>query len=319
LSYPKTPIKAFFFIIITLTIFSWAGTALLSLADTVLNSTNDAKAKYAIIITIDGLRPDAITEGNVPHIKSLIKKGSYSLEAKTVIPARTLPAHTSLVTGLTPERHGMKINFWVPFMSYEDNQTIFSMAKEKGLKTAMFVGKDKLQYLAKPGVLAHFESTGEAPGSSDIIAKRFSSYIKTEKPELVLLHFPEPDLTGHREGWMSEDYIKAFEQVDNAIKVILESLDEAGIYHQTFIIITSDHGGQGKNHIGSDPEVITIPWIAVGPGVKKGYRINGNINIYDTASTVLFALGIKPPSKWDGRPIKEIFIAPSQPLGKDKI
>ncbi len=319
MSYPKTPIKPFLFIIITLTVYSWAGTALPSLADTVLNSTNDAKAKYVIIITIDGLRPEAIDKGNVPHIQSLIKIGSFSTEAKTVIPAHTLSAHTSLVTGLTPERHGMRINFWKPFMKYVGIETIFSVAKEKGLKTAMFVGKDKLQYLASPGTVDHFESTGEAPGSNDMIASRFSSYMKTERPELVLIHFPEPDLTGHRMGWMSGDYIKALEQVDRAIKAILRSLDEAGMYENILFIITSDHGGQGKNHIGSDPEVITIPWIAVGPGVKEGYRINGNVNIYDTAATVLFALGIKPPPNWEGEPIKEVFIAPTQPWEKDKM
>jgi predicted AlkP superfamily pyrophosphatase or phosphodiesterase len=319
LRYPKFPTKALLIIIILINISSWVRYAQTNQHNPDPDHTNDAKAKYVIIITIDGLRPDAITEGNVPHIQSLIKKGSCSLEAKTVIPARTLPAHTSLLTGLTPERHGMKINFWVPFMKHVGIETIFSVAKEKGLKTAMFVGKDKLRYLAKPDSVDHFESTGEAPGSNDTIASRFSSYMKTERPELVLIHFPEPDLTGHQMGWMSEDYIKALEQVDRAIKVILESLDEAGIYEHTLLIITSDHGGQGKNHIGSDSEVITIPWIAVGPGVKKGYRINGNVNIYDTAATVLFALGIKPPPNWEGKPIKEVFIAPTQPLGNDKM
>ena len=266
------------------------------------------EAKYALVITVDGLRPDAISKSDAPNIKSLIKEGSYTLQAQTVIPSRTLPAHTSLVTGLNPQRHGMILNRWMPSMGYVSAETIFSIAKKHGLKTAMFVGKDKLEYLAKPGTVDHFESIGGSPRSVEEIVSRFSSYIKTEKPELIFVHFPEPDLTGHKAGWMSKEYIKAFEGVDRAIGAILLSLREAGIYDDTFIVITSDHGGHGKDHGSSNPLDMTIPWIAFGKGVRKGYKIREKVFIYDTAPTILFALGIETPPLLDGQPVKEIFI-----------
>ncbi len=264
------------------------------------------EAKYALVITIDGLRPDAISKSDAPNIKSLMKGGSYSLEALTVIPSRTLPAHTSLVTGISPQRHGMIVDRWGPSMGYVNAEAIFSIAKKHGLKTAMFVGKNKLEYLAKPGSIDHFESTGKA--SIEKISSHFSSYVKAEKPELVFVHFPEPDLTGHKTGWMSKDYIKAFEDVDKAIGEILSTLREAAIYDDTFIIITSDHGGHGKDHGSSNPLDMTIPWIAFGKGVRKGYKIREKVFIYDTAPTILFALGIETPPLLDGQPIKEIFI-----------
>ena len=34
------------------------------------------EGKYALVITIDGLRPDAISKSDAPNIKSLIKEGS---------------------------------------------------------------------------------------------------------------------------------------------------------------------------------------------------------------------------------------------------
>jgi predicted AlkP superfamily pyrophosphatase or phosphodiesterase len=268
----------------------------------------DAKAKYSVIITTDGLRPDAISRSNVPNIKSLIKRGSYSLKALTVIPPATLPAHISLVTGLSPKGHEIELNFWMPLMDYVDRETIFEIAKKHGLKTSMFVGKDKLEYLAKPGSIDHFESTGRAPGSAEKIASSFSSYFSEEKPELTLIHFSEPDITGHSKGWMSEDYIKACEEVDRAIGTILESIRKIGTYDDTFIIITSDHGGRGKTHKGSHRHVMRIPWIAYGKDVKRGYKIKKKVRIYDTAPTVLFALGIKAPPTWDGKPVKEIFM-----------
>ena len=269
---------------------------------------NDTTAKYAVVITIDGLRPDAISKSNSPNINSLMKQGSYSLEARTVIPPHTLPAHTSLVTGLNTKKHKRELNFWNPSMDYVDKETIFSIAKKQGLNTAMFVGKDKLEYLAKPGTIDHFESTSREADSIEKIGSHFSSYMKIEKPQLTLIHFPEPDLTGHKKGWMSKEYIRALEKVDNAIGVIIDSLLKAGIYNETFVVITSDHGGKGKKHKDPDPEVITIPWIAFGKGVKKDYKIKEKVYIYDTAATVLSALGINIPLELDGKPAKEIFI-----------
>jgi Uncharacterized proteins of the AP superfamily len=268
----------------------------------------EAKADYAIVITIDGLRPDAISKSDVPNIKSLLNNGSYSLEAQTVLPSKTIPAHTSLVTGLTPERHGKTLNLWARnVMDYVGVDTIFKIAKEHGLKSAMFVGKDELEYVAKPGSVDHFESTSRAPTSIEDITSRFSSYFEKEKPELVFIHFPEPDLTGHSKGWLSEDYIKALEGVDRAVGRVLESLRKVGVYKNAFIVITADHGGHGYGHGSSSPEDMTIPWIAFGKGVKRGYKIKKDVFIYDTAPTILFTLGIKPPKTWDGKSVEEIF------------
>ncbi len=275
--------------------------------DQVSTQQNYKISKHAVLITIDGLTPEAILKSNSPNIKSIMKNGSYTMEARTVTPPYTLPAHTSLITGLDPARHRLKSKFWKPFMGYVEHETIFTIAKKNGLKTAMFVGKNKLEYLAKPGSVDHFESTGNEADGVEKIASHFSSHFKLEKPQLTLIHFPEPDLSGHKKGWMSKDYIRAFEKVDDAIGVVIESLREAGVYDETFIIITSDHGGKGKIHEGSKPEVITIPWIAFGKGVMKDYKIEDKIHIYDTAPTVLSALSIEPPHNWDGKTIKEIF------------
>lgn len=268
------------------------------------------KAKYAIIITIDGLRADAISKNNSPNIDRLMKQGAYALEAQTVIPPHTLPAHTSLITGLDTKRHKQLLNFRNMFRVYIEKETMFSIAKKEGLRTAMVVGKNKLEYLAKPGTIDHFESTNRAADSAEKIASHYSSYMRMEKPQLSLIHFPEPDRTGHKKGWMSQEYIKAFEKVDTGIGVIIESLRKAGIYDETFIIITADHGGKERKHEGPDPEVMTIPWITFGKGVKKNYKIKEKVFIYDTAPTVLFALGINIPPELDGKSVDEIFIVP---------
>jgi len=268
----------------------------------------DKRAQYALIITIDGLRPDAIDKADTPNLDSLIREGSYTPSAKTVELAKTLPSLTSMVTGLTPERHGMTENQSTPELGHTEFDTIFTVAKNSGLSTAMFVGKDKLSYINVPGSIDRYESTSMAKQSVEMITESCSSHMKKQKPRLTLVHFPYPDLAGHTHGWMSGEYMDSIESVDKAIGTIIGSLKEAGMFENTFIVIMSDHGGEGTTHGSDVPHSERIPWLASGKNVKKDYRLSGQVYIYDTAPTVLSALGLKPPPNIDGRVIEEIFV-----------
>lgn len=271
-------------------------------------SSAKSKTPYALIITIDGLRPDAIELADTPNLDSLIKTGSYTPSAKTVEIAKTLPSHTSLVTGLTPKKHGMTVNKYSPDLGHTELETIFTVAKKSGLDSALFVGKDKLSYINTPGTTEHFESTSESEDSVREITKSYVTYMKENKPRLSLVHFPYPDLTGHVKGWMSPEYLNSIADVDKALGTIIASLKDEGIYETMFIVILSDHGGQGINHGDDIPHSVQIPWLALGKNVKKNYAVKEQVYIYDTAPTVLRALGLKPPPDIDGRVIEEIFV-----------
>ena len=267
----------------------------------------DSDTKLALIITIDGLRPDAISETHTPNLSALIKLGSYTFKAKTIRPSRTIPAHASLITGLTPRKHNTFFDSWSEGMGYIEADTIFCIVEKRGMTTAMFVGKDKLRYLAKPSCVDHFVSAGTSNSRIQDIEFEFSNYFKKEKPVLTLLHFPEPDLTGHKYGWMTEEYFTALRNVDAAIGKVIETINDTGVSDHTLIVITSDHGGKDKSHDEKYEENIRIPWIAIGDRVKHDHKIKKQVMIYDTAPTVLSALGIEVPTGWDGEPIKEIF------------
>jgi len=268
----------------------------------------EQSAEFALVITIDGLRPDAILKADAPNLKALIKEGSYTPGAKTVDPPKTLPSHVSLVTGLVPKKHLTFINEWIDEMGYTEFETIFTIAKKEGFSTAMFVGKDKLNFIAVPKSIDKLEVIKYSPTSVEEISHSFISYMKENTPGITLIHFPEPDIPGHEKGWMSVQYLEAIRKVDNEIGKIITSLKQTGVYKKTFLVITSDHGGQGDTHKGDHPYVTTIPWLAVGKEVKQDYGIKEKVNIYDTAPTVLHALGIKPLKNIDGHVIEEIFI-----------
>jgi len=60
---------------------------------------------HVLVISVDGLRPDAIGERETPILSRMMRTGSYSLKATTIMPSNTLPSHTSMLTGESPDRH----------------------------------------------------------------------------------------------------------------------------------------------------------------------------------------------------------------------
>ncbi len=107
------------------------------------------KKKHLIVISYD-----AFSEDNwglackLPHMAELIKKGTYTTKLKSIFPTLTYVAHSTMVTGVYPNRHGIvQNNPFQPFIE-EKNQrwfwyrddikvpTIYDQAKKQGLVTA---------------------------------------------------------------------------------------------------------------------------------------------------------------------------------------
>jgi hypothetical protein len=75
------------------------------------------------------------------------------------------------------------------------------------------------------------------------------------------------------------------------------------------LIVTADHGGNGRDHGSDNPLDVTIPWIAWGQSVTPGEITVRRVTTMDTASTVLFLLGISLPQGWMGAPVTNAFAA----------
>src|SRR5688572_20429216 len=67
-----------------------------------------------IILSIDGLRPDAIALAPMPNLLALMQSAAYTLSAQTIFPSSTLPSHASMLTGLCPSKHGVDWNDYIP-------------------------------------------------------------------------------------------------------------------------------------------------------------------------------------------------------------
>lgn len=270
-------------------------------------ATTMARPARVLILSIDGLRPDAIELTPMKNLQALMQVGAYSLVAQTVHPSVTLISHASMVTGLCPENHGVYWNDYILGLGYANGIDVFDLAHAAGLRTVMVVGKEKLRQVTEPESTDVFEFINDR---DVVIAARVAELIP-QGFGLMFVHFPTPDWMGHEYGWLSPEQFSVIFRADEALQTILNALQDAGMRDDTLIIVTADHGGHGTTHGTSQLEDMTIPWIIAGPGVRHAV-LPTNVNTTDTAATAAWALGLPLPQDWDGMPVLEAFGLPDE-------
>lgn len=70
------------------------------------------KAKYVVLVSIDGFRPDFYMDSSwaQPNLQQLKNGGLYAQGVRGVFPTVTYPSHTTIITGAMPARHGVYYN-----------------------------------------------------------------------------------------------------------------------------------------------------------------------------------------------------------------
>jgi arylsulfatase A-like enzyme len=268
-------------------------------------------ARHVVIVSIDGLRPDAIARFRAGTIQRLIREGSATLDARTILPSKTLPSHTSMLTGVPPDRHGITWNDdAVVGRGLVPVPTIFAVARARGLHTAAFFSKAKFRHLMVPGTLDYAQAprgwwkTWRAGRTVHDVRRYLEG---GARPHLLFVHLGEPDYAGHTFGWMSWVYGRAVRTADGALAGVLAAADAAYGRGGYTLLLTADHGGHRRTHGSADSLDVTIPWAAWGAGVAPGAALGSGIRTMDTAATALWLLGVDRPADWVGRPVDRAF------------
>jgi len=278
---------------------------------------------HVLLISVDGLRPDLLLRCETPNIHALFKGGSFSFWAKTTAISITLPSHVSMLTGVVPETHGVLWNGDLPSTEaiYPKSTTIFQLAKQAGFSTALVAAKSKFNVLDVPGSIDFKFITPDNRTKDRDIAQHAVEILRSKQPDVMFVHFASADVAGHATGWGSAEQLAAIEDIDGCIGGLLAVLDDTARRDSTIIILSADHGGQGRTHGPDDVRSRTIPWIINGPGVRKNYDLTllgreVDITTYDTFPTMCAILGLKPDKKLDGKFVSQAF--ENQELMKSK-
>src|SRR5690348_12567899 len=101
-------------------------------------------ADHVVLISVDGLRPDAIAAAPAPRIAAPAAGGGASLAAGAVELPLTLPSHVTMVTGVRPSVHGVTWNGDRAGTQLE-RPSVYTRVHEAGRSAALYFGKAKLR------------------------------------------------------------------------------------------------------------------------------------------------------------------------------
>ncbi len=270
--------------------------------------------KRVILIGIDGVSAEGLQYASIPVINSLIKQGSISLKTRGVMPTVSAPNWATILSGAGPEQHGVTSNSWSlsnqgfePTAKDSDGYfaSIFSLIRKQMPKavTAMFYDWDWLgtfvnkKYITKEQYIQGYV----------MVTSVALNYIKKEKPVFTFIYYGHPDEVGHEKGFGTPAYFQAINDIDTEIGKLVAGIKESEMDKNTSIIITSDHGGIGKDHGGESMTELEVPWIISGPGINRNFLFDAPNDLANTSPTIARILGLKTPAEWIGKPVNVVF------------
>ncbi|HBL73802.1 MAG TPA: alkaline phosphatase [Prolixibacteraceae bacterium] len=290
---------------------------LLTFSFGVFNSQAGNKQKnlpHVLVIGIDGLGAHGIGMAKTPNLDELMKNGSYSLAARTVVPSSSGPAWSSMITGTTVERHGIGNNEWT--VDHKILEPVFK--GEFNMFPTIFGETRKHLPQATIGVVYHWGAFGNfvekgvcdlsIPCNSESAAtQKACDFLAEKRPHFTFVHLDLVDHGGHHGGYRSDEYVKSVEKADSLVGVFTRKLKELEMLDKTVIFILSDHGGLEKKHGGITPDEMIVPFIISGKGVKKGYEMKRPVFTYDLVPTIAWLFGFQLNEWVTGKPLVDAF------------
>jgi len=241
-------------------------------------------SQRVVLVILDGLRDDA-SHGQ-PFLDSLRARGA-SASARAAFPSLSLPGYTSILTGAPPRWSGVRSNSYdraVPLDS------IVARVRTAGGR-AVFVGDHGRSV---PRLVPDFADATLAPWSRGL---ERSLVTALERPaDLVVVLWSGIDDAGHDHGAASSAYSTAVRRADDALARALVGLDP----RTDTLIVVADHGHIASGgHGGTEPEVLAVPLILAGAGVRPGHLADAALT--DVAPTIAALLGLPTPGHALGR------------------
>lgn len=294
-------------------------------------SAHSSASKFPniLLVTLDTTRADRMgflgsTRGLTPNLDILANQSAVFLHAYSQAPL-TPTSHATILTGTYPQFH--QVSFHTSLA--KDLPYAPEILRARGYRTAAFVGSLVLD----PKVAArgfergfdtydagfHYEGGGEdryrtiERRGGEVLA-RASAWLNKHpaRPFFLWVHLydphdpydpPEP----YKTRYASEPYDGEIAYVDSVVGKFLSQLKARGLYDNTIIAVTSDHGeslgahGEDTHGIFLYDETIQVPLLIKLPYTKgPGKRISNRVELADILPTLLAASQIAIPQPVQG-------------------
>ncbi len=257
-----------------------------------------------------------------PVLNDLSRHGVLYSQAFTPSPA-TLPAHSSLLTGLYPLHHGARANG--TFKLDEKNVTLAEILRQSGYRTGAAISAFVLD--SRFGIDQGFETFHDdltvgmkyAPQmfrerAAELTNVPVTQWLREHGKEKFFfwVHYfdphapyapPEPYRTNYARGLYDGEIDYADEQIGKLLGV----LDEIGVRDRTLVIFVSDHGeglgqhGEQTHSLLVYDSTLHVPMIfSAPPPFPQGRVVHDQVCLVDVMPTVLDLLGMPVPEELDG-------------------
>lgn len=211
-----------------------------------------------LLISIDGLRADALDRGLTPNLQRIIDSGVRARWMTPSYPSLTFPNHYTLVTGLRPDHHGIINNSMddealgrfalsdreaVTRSGWWGGEPIWVSAEKAGVRaaTSSWPGSEAEIEGVRPSQWRMYDSTEPLQQRADRVLD-WLAQTGPQAPRLTTLYLENVDKAGHNEGPDSAAYTAAVQQADAIIGRVLDGLEQRGLAATTNVIVVSDHG-----------------------------------------------------------------------------
>jgi arylsulfatase A-like enzyme/predicted Zn-dependent protease len=307
------------------------GGALLSIALAAAVWYRTSPRPNIVLITLDTTRADRMgaygyEQGLTRGFDDFAAQGVLFEQAFAPAPI-TLPSHVTMLSGLYPPEHGLRMNGSgrlpreIPYLP--------EILKEHGYETGAFIAAAAVlgsQYDLHRG----FDTFDDAPpaenqkpthhGDSRRDGKEVVDLAlawlkkRTDRPFFCWIHLydahapndPREDV--YQQRFVSSPYDAGIAWEVEQFARVTAYLKEQNLDDDSVVIIAGDHGEGLDDHLETEHGMLVynttlqVPFVFVGPGhCQSGLRISSTVSLVDLTPTLLDMLEIPPPDRFNGR------------------
>jgi arylsulfatase A-like enzyme/Tfp pilus assembly protein PilF len=286
-----------------------------------------------LLVSLDTVRPDHLgcygyTELETPHIDRLAGESIVFHDALTSVPL-TLPSHASILTGLYPISHGVRLNG--TFTLTEEYTTLAEVLKAEGYETGAFIGAfvldarfgtaqgfdtydDRVEQRAVKSAMEHDERSAAAVTASvsewlEGVSEPFFAFVHYYDP-----HNPYEPPAPYDSLYAANLYDGEIAYTDGEVGRLLDLLRDRGLLERTLVVLVSDHGESLGEHdelyhgvliyeAAMEVALMIRPpeSLDLGTDLQLPLRIDRVVELIDVFPTILDLLDIDLDHEIDGR------------------
>jgi choline-sulfatase len=281
-----------------------------------------------VVITIDTLRPDHLgcygdKQIHTPNIDALAADSARFERAYTAVPV-TLPSHTVIFTGTYPMLSGVH-DFAANKLS-PTQPTLTSVLKENGYTTGAVIGSAVLdsRFGLNHGFdfyYDHFDfnrlqesNLDEMERPGNVVADLTLDWLSKNYQKKFFLwmhlydpHYPYRPPVPYSEQYKDRPYDGEIAFADAQVGRLIEFLKNKGLYQNTLIILSGDHGeslgehGEKTHGFFIYNATLHVPLIIHFPGGMHAKTVANLVNLADLMPTALDVLKIQIPAQVQGQ------------------